>query len=96
MAEASTVRLRALFGKPLADAELAQAVQAAASQLAQRAGIVLHGMQTDATSVTLTLGCDKLTALGFLTELRATTNAWYEEKYEAGPLWGNMPEEGNT
>lgn len=68
----------------------------AATRLAQQAGITLHGMQTDAASITLTLGCDKLTALGFLTELRTTTNAWYEEKFEAGPLWGNMPEEGNT
>jgi hypothetical protein len=96
MAEISTVRLRALFGRPLADAELSEAVQVAATQLAQRSGIALHGMAADAASITLTLGCDKLIALGFLTELRATTNAWYEAKFEAGPLWGNMPEEGNT
>jgi hypothetical protein len=31
-----------------------------------------------------------------LTELRRTTNAWYEGKFEAGPLWGNMPVEGDT
>jgi hypothetical protein len=96
MPDASTVRLRALFGKPLADDELRATVISAAHALAEREHVVLQDVQTDVTSITLTLHCDKLVALGFLTELRASTNTWYEAKYEAGPLWGNLPEVGNT
>lgn len=94
--EESTVRLRALFGRPLADEELRAVVMSAAAALAEREGVALTRMSASDDALTVTLGCDKLVALGFLTELRRATNAWYEGKYEAGPLWGNLPEEGNT
>jgi hypothetical protein len=94
--EDSTVRLRALFGRPLADEDVRAMVMAAARGLAEREGVTLREISASDDAVTVRLGCDKLTAFGFLTELRRTTNAWYEGKFEAGPLWGNMPVEGDT
>lgn len=95
MAEVSVVRLRALSGKPLADPGIADVVKAAAGSLAERNGLVIDRLETSPNALTLWIRADKLTCMGFLLELRRNTNAWYEKKYEVGPLWGTAagPEE---
>lgn len=95
MSEVSVVRLRALSGKPLADAAIGDMVKASAESLAERHGLVLQRAETSPDALTLWIEADKLTCLGFLLELRRNTNAWYEKKYQVGPLWGTAagPEE---
>ena len=34
------------------------------------------------------LDAERIVGLGFLAELRRSTNTWYEQKYRDGPLWG--------
>lgn len=83
----TTVRLRSPAGRPLADPALRQTVLAAARALAERAGLTLLALEATDRTLTATLATDRLTALGFLTELRNSTNAWYQAKFDAGPLW---------
>lgn len=85
--QSSTVRLRSVAGRALADPAIRAAVVAAATALAERERVPLRAVEADASSLTVTLGIDRLAALGFLTELRSSTNAWYERKFGVGPLW---------
>ena len=89
--ETSTVRLRAVSGTPLDELVVREMVEAAARALAEREGVEVSGLMLTKDSITLTLGLDKLAAMGFLAELRRHTNAWYEGKYRDGPLWGTPP-----
>jgi len=90
--ETCTVRLRALSGTPLADERVRSTVIAAAEALAERSSVVIHRLEASETALTLTLGIDKLAALGFLAELRRITSTWYEAKHKDGPLWGTAEE----
>jgi hypothetical protein len=69
-------------------------VIATAHGIAERTGVTLSALSTDADSITVTLEIDKLAALGFMAELRRLTNAWYDKKFADGPLWGTPPREG--
>jgi hypothetical protein len=82
------MRLRAVAGTPLADPLVRETVQAAAHALAERMGVTIHAIACDDASITLDMNLNRLSGLGFLAELRRTTNAWYEAKYRDGPLWG--------
>ncbi len=88
MSELSVVRLRALSGRPLADARLCAMVVSSAQALAERNGLRVGRIETTPDAITLWIEADKLACMGFLMELRRNTNAWYEAKYEVGPLWG--------
>lgn len=85
--DSCTVRLRSVAGKSLADPAIRGAVIAAARALAERENVPLRSVDADASSLTVTLGVDRLAGLGFLSELRSSTNAWYEAKFGVGPLW---------
>jgi hypothetical protein len=87
-----TVRLTALEGEPLVDARVRATVLATASAIAERTGVELVSIDADGSSVTVTLGADRIAGLGFLAELRRLTNAWYEGKHHGGPLWGIKPD----
>jgi hypothetical protein len=91
----SVVRLRALSGRPLADARLCAMVVSSAQALAERNALRIDRIETAPDAITLWIAADKLACMGFLMELRRNTNAWYEAKYEVGPLWGTPagPEE---
>lgn len=86
--ETSTVRLRALRGRPLDDPKVRSTVEATARAILERTGVALTSIESDGASVTVSLAADRLAAMGFLAELRRLTNAWYEGKYHAGELWG--------
>ncbi|QQS08144.1 MAG: hypothetical protein IPK69_09050 [Phycisphaerales bacterium] len=86
--EMCTLRLRALHGTPLDEAGLGAMVEATARGIAERMGVVIQGIRIEADGVTITMELDKLSGLGFMAELRRTTNRWYEQKYRDGPLWG--------
>lgn len=70
-------------------------VIATAHAIAERTGVVLQSLSTDSNSITVTLQIDKLSAIGFMAELRRLTNAWYEKKFREGPLWGTTPASGS-
>ncbi len=89
--EPSTVRLSALRGRPLDDPKVRSTVEATARAILERTGVELVGLESDGASVTVTLGADKIAAMGFLAELRRLTNSWYEGKFKAGELWGHAP-----
>lgn len=91
--ESSTVRLRALDGAPLSDAKVRATVIAAAESIAERTGVRLASITSDDQSVTVTIEVDKLSALGFLAELRRSTDHWYAAKHGGASLWGRAPEE---
>lgn len=63
-------------------------VIATAHAIAERTGVILESLSTDSNSITVTLQIDKLSAIGFMAELRRLTNAWYEKKFRDAPLWG--------
>jgi poly-gamma-glutamate capsule biosynthesis protein CapA/YwtB (metallophosphatase superfamily) len=88
--ETSTVRLRALSGTPLAQERVRSTVEAAARALAERNAVEVSQLSCEADAITLTLGINKLAALGFLAELRRVTEAWHRAKFNAG-LWGELP-----
>lgn len=88
MNDESKVRLRAVSGTPLDDEGVRGVVVSAARALAERSGVEVKKLETTRDAITLTLGIDRLAALGFLMELRRQTNTWYEAKYRDGPLWG--------
>jgi hypothetical protein len=87
----STVRLRALSGAPLADDAVRTTVVATAHAIAERTGVALLAIEAAADSVTVTLGTDKLAAMGFLAELRRLTNTWFARKRSGESLWGEVP-----
>ena len=90
MPPATTIRLRALSGTPLDEPVVRSTVEAAAYALAERSGLRITFMGIDNTSLTVTLDCDQLGAIGFMAQLRHDTNSWYEHKYHDGPLWGTQ------
>lgn len=89
----ASVRLRALSGRPLADHRVKGMVVATAQALAEREGVPVLAVHAGDDALEITLGTDKLAAMGFLAELRRSTNAWYEGKYQCGPLWGTSVRE---
>lgn len=88
------MRLRALTGRPLADGKVRSMVLATASAIAERTGVDVSSIEADDSSVTVTLNASRLVGLGFLAELRRLTNAWFEGKHHAGPLWVTRDEQG--
>ena len=65
-------------------------VEAAARALAERNAVEVASLSCEPDSITLTLGINKLAALGFLAELRRVTDAWHRGKHGTG-LWGELP-----
>lgn len=90
--ERATMRLRAVSGTPLDEPSVRETVESSARALAERMGVEIFALGLDDESITIELGVDKLAGLGFMAELRRTTNAWYEAKYRDGPLWGTVRE----
>ncbi|MBS0190191.1 MAG: hypothetical protein U0573_01555 [Phycisphaerales bacterium] len=84
----ATVRLRALNGTPLQDPATRRTVEASARSLADREGVKLLALEIAPDGITITLDAERIVGLGFLAELRRSTNTWYEQKYRDGPLWG--------
>lgn len=91
----SHVRLRALRGTPLQDPKVRGVVVAAAGAIAERTGIAIAEIRADDEGVTVAIAADKLAALGFLAELRRSTNAWYAGKHPGESLWGEAPPPGD-
>ena len=87
----TTVTLRARMGRPLADAPVRDMVVASAHAIGERTGVAIESVRCADASVEVSLGADRLGAIGFAAELRRVTNAWHEKKYGA-TLWGQDPE----
>lgn len=90
----STVRLRALEGRPLDDPVVRDTVIATAHAIAERTGIAVGTIESEGNAVVASLEVDQLAALGFLAELRRLTDAWYARKFGGEPLWGRGAEPG--
>lgn len=84
--QTSTVTIRAHGARPLADPETRGTVEAAARAIAERTGVPLLELLCDENSVRATLAAHRLAALGFITELRRSTNSWYVRR-SGGILW---------
>ncbi len=95
---ASTVTLTAAGdAAPLADHDTRRTVEAAARAIAERTGVMLVTLELDDRSVTATLAAHRLAALGFMAELRRTTNDWYAHRHGGRPLWTRTdPSDGAT
>lgn len=91
--DSSTVRLRALSGRPMDDPVVRDTVIATAHAIAERTGIPVLAVQPEPDAVVVTLVADKLAAMGFLVELRRLTETWYAKKFNAGPLWGRAADD---
>ena len=85
--------LRALTGEPLAEPAVRDMVMAAAEAIAERSGVRLHAVMAAPDRLTLTIGGDRLTAIGFAAEVRRLTTAWHRGKYGGGDLWGEVRRE---
>lgn len=86
-------RLTALTGTPLADPATRRTVIAAARALAERQGIEIVDLSADDRSILVTLDAEEVTAVGFASELRRITEAWYRTHHRrtSDPpptLWG--------
>lgn len=89
----STVRLRALEGRPMDDPVVRDTVIATAHAIAERIGIEVLSVESEGDAVVATLAVDQLAALGFLVELRRLTETWYARKFGGDPLWGKGAED---
>jgi hypothetical protein len=85
--DTTTIALHTAEGAALSQERVRETVMAAASSLAERFNIDLLEMDADDETLTVELGADEVTSLGFAAELRRNTNTWYEGKYKQGPLW---------
>lgn len=86
----TSMRLRALQGAPLRDPRVRSTVEAAAWALAERTGLALEQVELADDSLTITVRADRLAAVGFLAELRRSTDQWHLKRC-GSPLWGENP-----
>ena len=80
-----TGRLRAA-GEPLGDAAIRRMVVATGHAIAERVGVELVSIEADEAGVRIALRGSRVTAMGFLAELRRLTNAWHRRKH-GSELW---------
>jgi hypothetical protein len=83
---ASAITLRALSGEPLAEEGVRGLVEATARAVAERQGIEVLRVETNSSSITVTLATGRIEAMGFAAELRRLTNNWHQFRSGA-PLW---------
>jgi hypothetical protein len=82
------MQLSALSGTPFDDVPTQQFVLQCGLELSAEQRIRVFDFQFKRDSITFVVEGDQVVALGFATELRTRTNAWYEQRYRDGPLWG--------
>lgn len=90
----TVITLRALEGRPLADAAIRAMVEATAHAIAERQGMKLLELHSEDDRIRVALPTNRLAAIGFAAELRRLTTRWYTQKYGAETLWGEAVEEG--
>lgn len=96
MADATTtITLRALEGEPLGDERIREMVEATARAIAERQGMTVLDLQSEADRIHITLPVNRLVAIGFAAELRRLTTRWYTRKYGEETLWGEPLDEGD-
>ncbi|HVP73802.1 MAG TPA: hypothetical protein VMS30_08690 [Phycisphaerales bacterium] len=93
-ATSTTITLRALEGRPLSDAAIRGMVEATANAIAERQGLRVQALRSEADRIHVTLPVGRLAAIGFAAELRRLTTRWYTQKFGAQTLWGEALEEG--
>lgn len=71
---------------PLADDAVRRIVVATAHAIAERVGVELVEIRADDAGVAVTLRGSRVTAMGFLAELRRLTNRWHRDKL-GSDLW---------
>ena len=84
---AGMVTLHAAPEIDLHDARLRAAITTAAEGLAERTGVRLRGLDWNTRGVTATVEGGEIVALGFVAELRRTTDRWWRSHGNSGPLW---------
>jgi hypothetical protein len=89
----SEITLRALEGEPLKDRKIRDMVIATARAIAERQGVTVMDMRTDADRITVKLNTGRIESIGFAAELRRLTTKWYTQKYGEATLWGDAESE---
>jgi len=89
----ATVTLRALEGRPLADAAVRDTVRAACEGIAERTGVRLGRIEVTPEAIHIEVEGSRIEALGLTAELRRVTNAWHKARSGGRSLWGAAPDE---
>jgi len=84
---AGMVTLHASPEVDLHEPRLRAAITAAAEGLAERTGVRLRGLDWNTRSVTATVEGGEIVALGFVAELRRTSDRWWRAHGGSGTLW---------
>ncbi|GAB4519932.1 MAG: hypothetical protein Tsb0013_23650 [Phycisphaerales bacterium] len=85
--EVISVTLRA-HTAALEDERVRATVESAARALAERQGVELVELTVDETSLHATLVGPEVVGVGFVSELRRSTEAWYARRTNGATLWG--------
>jgi len=81
------VTLHAAQHESLNDPRLREAITAAAESLAERTGVRLASLTFTPSHITATVEGGEIVALGFIAELRRTTERWWHARGASGALW---------
>ena len=84
---AGVVTLHAAPEVDLREPRLREAITAAAESLAERTGVRLAALEWGTQGVTATVEGGEIVALGFVAELRRTSDRWWRAHGGSGPLW---------
>ena len=84
---AGMVTLHAAPEVDLHESRLRAAITTAAEGLAERTGVRLRGLDWNTHGLTATVEGGEIVALGFVAELRRTTDRWWRAHGGSGPLW---------
>ncbi len=85
--EVITVTLRSQTDA-LSDERVRATVESAARALAERQGVKLVELMVDERELIATLVGSEVVGVGFVSELRRTTETWYTKRTGEPTLWG--------
>ena len=85
--EVTSVTLRAQT-RALEDERVRATVESAARALAERQGVEVVELRIDDEALSATLVGPEVVGVGFVSELRRATEAWYTQRTGEETLWG--------
>jgi UPF0288 family protein (methanogenesis marker protein 3) len=92
--EVISVTLHARDGAALNDERVRSTVESAARALAERQGVELVDLTITGERLDVALVGPEVVGVGFVAELRRSTETWYAKRTSGDTLWGRGPERG--